>query len=104
MIKEVEQKRAEVAELCRRFRVRELKIFGSAVTGTYSPENSDLDFVAEFADTQTTDYPNRYLDFAESLEQLFHRPVDLVTRRSLRNPYFRAEVERTAQVVYEDHR
>jgi predicted nucleotidyltransferase len=33
---------------------------------------------------------------------LFNRPVDLLTKRAIRNKYFRAEVERTAQVVYED--
>lgn len=102
MIREVEQHRLALAELCRRYRVRKLQLFGSAATGAFSPTTSDLDFVAEFTDTQSTDYADRYFDFAESLERLFNRPVDLVTQRAIRNPYFRAEVERTAQVIYED--
>jgi len=102
MIREVEQKHTTLAELCQRYRVRELQLFGSAATGAFLPATSDLDFVAEFADTQDTDYADRYYDFAESLERLFNRPVDLVTERAIRNPYFRAEVERTAQVLYED--
>jgi predicted nucleotidyltransferase len=61
-----------------------------------------LDFIAEFTDTQAADYADRYLDFAEALEKLFNRHVDLLTKRAIRNKYFRAEVERTAQVVYED--
>ena len=103
MLREVEQKRQALAELCRRYRIRRLRLFGSAATGTFAPEASDLDFVAEFADTQSADYADRYFDFAEALERLFNRRVDVITQRSIRNPYFRAEVQKTAQVVYEDH-
>ncbi len=103
MIREVEQQRSALSELCRRYRVHQLLLFGSAATGAFVPETSDLDFVAEFADTQSADYADRYFDFAEALERLFNRSVDVLTRRAIRNPYFRAEVERTAQVVYEDH-
>ena len=103
MIHEVEQQRLALAELCRRYRVRQLRLFGSAAIGTFAPATSDLDFVAEFADTQAADYADRYFDFAEALEHLFNRPVDVLTQRAIRNPYFRAEVERTAQVIYACH-
>ncbi len=103
MIGEVEQQISAVSALCRKYRVRKLRLFGSAATGTFVPATSDLDFVAEFSGTHNLDYPDRYLDFAEALERLFHRPVDLLTERAIRNPYFRTEVERTAQVIYETH-
>ena len=103
MIGEVENQRNAVAALCRQYRVRKLRLFGSAATGAFVPATSDLDFVAEFASTQSVDYPDRYLDFAEALERLFNRRVDLLTERAIRNPYFRTEVERTAQVIYETH-
>jgi uncharacterized protein len=103
MIGEIEQQRSTLAALCRQYRVRKLRLFGSAATGAFVPATSDLDFVAEFANTQSRDYPDRYLDFAEALEKLFNRRVDVITERAIRNPYFRAEVERTAQVIYESH-
>mgnify|MGYP001298656483 CR=1 FL=1 len=103
MIHEIEQQRLALSELCRRYRVRQLRLFGSAATGTFVPATSDLDFIADFADTRAADYADRYLDFAEALERLFNRSVDVLTQRAIRNPYFRAEVERTAQVIYEDH-
>jgi uncharacterized protein len=102
MIPEINQKQASLATLCSHYRVRQLQLFGSAATGAFVPATSDLDFIAEFADTQAADYADRYLDFAEVLEKLFTRPVDLLTKRAIRNKYFRAEVERTAQVIYED--
>jgi predicted nucleotidyltransferase len=102
MIPEIDQQQAKLAKLCRRYRVRQLQLFGSAVTGAFVPATSDLDFIAEFADTHADDYADRYLDFAEALEALFNRHVDVLTKRAIRNKYFRAEVERTARVIYED--
>jgi uncharacterized protein len=102
MIPEILQQHGNLAILCRRYQVRQLQLFGSAATGAFSPATSDLDFIAEFADTQAADYADRYLDFAEALEKLFNRRVDLLTKRSIRNRYFRAKVERTAQVIYKD--
>jgi len=102
MLREVVQKRQALVDFCCRYRIRRLRLFGSAATGAFAPEASDLDFVAEFADTQAADYADRYLDFAEALERLFNRRVDVITPHAIRNPYFRAQVERTAQMVYED--
>jgi predicted nucleotidyltransferase len=102
MILEINQQQVNLAALCLRYRVRQLQLFGSAATGAFVPATSDLDFIAEFADTQAADYADRYLDFAEALEKLFNRRVDVLTKRAIRNKYFRAEVERTAQVIYED--
>ena len=56
MIGEIEQQRSTLAALCRQYRVRKLRLFGSAATGAFVPATSDLDFVAEFANTQSRDY------------------------------------------------
>jgi len=47
-------------------------------------------------------YADAFLDFAEALEKLFGRNVDLLTERMIRSPHFRAAVDATRQVVYED--
>jgi uncharacterized protein len=96
----IEQKKAEVVALCRHFGVERLDLFGSATTGAFQPSVSDLDFIVRFAPASGS-YLDRYLDFAEALEKLFQRRVDLVTERAIRNPYFRSGVEATRQAVYE---
>ena len=102
MIDLVYQRRADLARLCRRFGVQRLSVFGSAANGNFASDSSDLDFLASFADRAPTgEYADRYLDFADALEALFQRRVDLVSEQAVRNPYFRAQVERTKQVVYE---
>lgn len=102
MISLVEERKDALREICRRFRVERLYLFGSAVDDRFDEDTSDLDFVVKLeAREPTGSYAERFLDFAASLEQLFERPVDLVTEESIRNPYFRREVEATRQLIYE---
>ena len=91
-----------IRALCREYGVRRLDLFGSAAIGAFDAATSDLDFVATFADTRSPGYADRYLAFAEGLEAIFGRPVDLVTERAIQNPYFREAVEATRQPVYDE--
>ena len=100
MIQIIEQNKPALAELCRRFQVRRLDLFGSAATGAFAADTSDLDFVVSFVDTTLGIYADRYLDFAEALERLFQCRVDLLTERSIRNPDFSQAIEATRQPVY----
>jgi hypothetical protein len=97
----IEQQKTSIADLCRRHEVRRLDLFGSAVRGDFQPERSDLDFIVQFTRTGYAGYADAFLDFAEALERLLGRKVDLLTERMIRNPYFRASVEATRQIIYE---
>jgi predicted nucleotidyltransferase len=99
MISLVTQKKNEVSALCKQFKVRRLDLFGSAATENFSGA-SDLDFVVSFTDEEPREYARCYFSLANALEKLFQRRVDLVTERSIRNPYFREEIEQTRQPVY----
>jgi len=102
MIPIVAQKKNELADLCRRFKVERLDLFGSAADGNFKSGTSDLDFLVRFADREPTgEYADRYLNLAEAIERLFQRPVDLVTEQSVRNPYFRRVVDASRQLIYE---
>ena len=91
-----------IRALCRHYGVRHLDLFGSAATGAFAEATSDLDFVVTFADTRSPGYADRYLGFAEALETLFGRRVDVITERSIRNPYFRKAVEASRQPIYDE--
>ena len=94
---------AELERLCRLHRVQRLDLFGSAATGAYRPDESDLDFLVEF---QPTDVPgaraDAYFGLLEGLEELFGHPVDLVVDAAIKNPYFRESVEESRTPVYAD--
>jgi predicted nucleotidyltransferase len=100
MIADIEQRRAELEALCRRFQVRRLEVFGSAAVGEFRSEESDLDFLVEFEPSDGPGYADRYFGLLESLGQLFGRPVDLVVASAIKNPYFRESVERTKALLY----
>jgi uncharacterized protein len=97
----VSAKAEELTELCWRFRVRRLEIFGSAVTGAFRHESSDLDFIVDFGDEPLGPWAGRFLDFADALESLFGRDVDLIMPSSIRNPYFREAVDVSRRLIYE---
>ena len=89
----------DIAELCEEFGVERLELFGSAATGEVEEAN-DIDFIVRFAD-RSPGYATRYLDFAKALEELLDREVDLVTERSIQNPYFRRSVDASRRVIYD---
>ena len=98
---ELEAKRNEIQSLCRRTNVVSLDLFGSAASRKFRPEASDLDFVVTFAEFPQGGIFDAYMDLAEGLEALFGRNVDLVTERSIRNPYFRKAVEASRISIYD---
>jgi uncharacterized protein len=100
MEQEIGLKREEIAELCRRHRVRRLALFGSAVGEGFDPERSDLDFLVEFKPLPPGTYADTYFGLLEALQQLFGRPVDLVDDSAIKNPYFRESVERSQALLY----
>ncbi|HXZ89231.1 MAG TPA: nucleotidyltransferase domain-containing protein [Candidatus Binataceae bacterium] len=101
MIADIALRREELQELCRRFHVRRLDVFGSAARGEgFDPARSDLDFLVEFEPLQPGAYVDAYFGLKEGLEELFGRPADLVSAASIRNRYFRQSVERTKAPLY----
>lgn len=92
--------REKIVEFCHRWQVTELAIFGSALRDDFDAL-SDIDILVSFSDAAEI----TLLDLAQmqiELERLFNRPVDLVEKAALRNPYRRREILETSQVVYAD--
>jgi len=86
--------------LCRRFHVRQLDLFGSAVDERFDPARSDLDFLVAFEELPSAAYADAYFGLHESLITLFGRAVDLVTEPSLENPYLRRQLEAQRQRLF----
>jgi predicted nucleotidyltransferase len=97
----VAEHRSKIAELCRKFGVRELALFGSAVGTDFDASDSDIDFVVDFGDTpKGMNAAQQYFGLLASFEQLFARHVDLVEARALKNRYMIREIARTKVAVY----
>ena len=91
----------QLAELCRRSHARRLHLFGSATRPDFRPQDSDLDFLVELDEGLAPGaYSRAFFALKEGLEQLFKRPVDLLTPQALRNPYLRQRIEAEQVAVY----
>lgn len=98
MNERVQLDREALAAFCHKWRIRELSLFGSALRDDFGPE-SDLDFLVSFEPEAGLDLFD-LIDMREELSQTFGRPVDLVEKEALRNPWRRHEILRTREVVY----
>ncbi len=91
----------DLPDVCRRFAVRRLDLFGSAATGNgFDPLRSDLDLLVTFEPMEPGDYARAWFGLREALEALAGRPIDLVTESAIKNPYFRERVEAERRPLY----
>jgi len=86
-----------LGEVCRRYGVKELSLFGSTVRGEMRPE-SDIDIMVEFEPGARIALI-KFESLAGELESLAGRRVDLVTKRGLK-PWVRPQVLKDARVIY----
>jgi predicted nucleotidyltransferase len=91
--------RAQVEEACREFSVRALYVFGSFARGD-AKEESDVDLLVEFERDGVEGAFDQFMGFKERMEVICGRPVDLVTSKRFRNPYFEQSVAAEKQLVY----
>jgi len=94
-----EQHRIQIEALCQKYRVKCLYAFGSVLTDKFGPE-SDVDLLVDLGNQSEEEYSESYFQLANELEELFMRPVDLLTIRSLKNPFFVQRVEDSKKMLY----
>ncbi len=103
MHSEIARHRAAIGELCRRYHVARLEIFGSAARGAdFDPARSDVDFLVTFQPEARFDMA-AYVDLTEALAALLGRPVDLIDRPAIeesRNWIRRGRILAEAETVY----
>lgn len=86
--------RAAIAEICRRFHVRRLELFGSAARGAdFDPGRSDIDLLVTWEPGHDAPEFAAVMALQDALEGLLGRRVDLAMASAVRNPYLRARIE-----------
>ena len=101
MVPLIQARRAEVAEICRRFHVQRLDVFGSAARGIdFDPARSDLDLMVTYDPALPRPGLAEYFGLRDELSAVFGRPVDLVMAGAVRNPFIRADIEQARELLY----
>jgi len=89
----------KIKALCNNYNVKFLFAFGSVCTEKFN-DTSDIDLLISFNSMDYGDYAENYFLVADKFEELFKRPVDLITDKSLSNPYFIESVNKTKTMIY----
>ena len=97
----IEQHKDKIIALCKRFKVSKLWVFGSVLTPRFNDE-SDIDLLVEFdrEKLDLLDFADNFFGLIHSVESVVGRKVDMVVNSSIRNPYFRAEVDNTRKILW----
>lgn len=100
MIDIIERNREELIALCEENDIKGLWLFGSAATGNWDPERSDLDFLFDIGDYNKT-AGRRSMRLSAGLARILGEDFDLVSRPAIRRPEFKKSVDQTAIPIYE---
>lgn len=88
-----------IKALCRKYNVKSMSVFGSVLTDRFNAD-SDVDILVSFDKSSILDYFTNYFDLKYALQDLFGRDVDLVEEETMKNEYFKDNVDRTKMVIY----
>ena len=89
---------ARIEAFCRKWKVKELSLFGSVLTDEFR-EDSDVDVLVVYAEDAEWDLWD-HLHAEEELKKMFGREVDLVQKDALRNPFRRHHILHHREVIY----
>jgi len=95
----IEENADKIKALCRMYNVKSLFAFGSVCTDKFN-DQSDIDLLIAFNTMDYGDYADSYFSIADKFEELFNRPVDLITDKSLSNPYFIHSLNQSKMLIY----
>jgi len=95
----IEQNIDAIKALCLKYKVKSLFAFGSVITDRFKSD-SDVDLIVDFKDVNLYDYADNYFNLKSSLENVFHREVDLLEDKAINNPYLRKSIDASKQLIY----
>lgn len=91
----------EVLNLCKKYKVLKLEVFGSALDQSRFDQNqSDLDFLVEFQALEQGQHAGFYFGLLYDLKEIFDREIDLVMPNAIKNPYFLESINQNREVIY----
>jgi predicted nucleotidyltransferase len=92
----------QIEQFCRKWNITRFEVFGSVLRDDFDPRRSDVDVLVTFAPGAVIGWD--FFALPDELKQIFGRPVDLSTRRSIEqspNPIRKQAILETAQTLYE---
>ncbi len=98
---DIKERLPDFIDLCKNHKIGMLYAFGSSITDQYDPNSSDIDLVVEIDDENPIERGELLLSLWDKLEIFFQRKVDLLTERSIRNPFLKKSIDSTKVLIYD---
>jgi len=95
----LEKLQQEIPPMCEKYRIAYVDAFGS-IARSELKEGSDIDLIIEFSEPRREKISTRFFGFLHEVEDRFHHKVDLLTEKSLRNPFLKESVNRDRIRIY----
>jgi len=95
---QIDMSEKHIKEFCQKWKIRELALFGSVLRDDFDSD-SDVDVTVSFEDGAPWSLWD-IMDMRKELQQMFGRPVDIVEKEALRNPFRRQEILSTRRIIY----
>jgi predicted nucleotidyltransferase len=101
MIKYIKEHQQELHNLCQRFNVKRLDVFGSALSEKKFDHNrSDIDFLVEFKTMDVVQHAKAYFGLLQTLQDMFSCNIDLIEIKAVQNPYFLDSINKSRSQIY----
>ena len=97
---EIEQRREQIAQICREHHVARSLVFGSVLRDDFSPSTSDIDFLVEFLPGRAGVSLDNFFQLSDVLRALMERSVYLGQESAIQNPYLLAHLDREKELLY----
>lgn len=89
----------QIKKICAELHLKRLDLFGSATTDNFGPD-SDLDIIVEFKKDVNFNHFDSYFLLKKGLQDIFHRPIDIIVDGSIKNPYLKKNIAQTRKNIY----
>lgn len=91
----------QLADICRRWGIARLEVFGSALREDFGPD-SDIDLL--YTADEDAHWGFDFVTLCEEFEALFGHPVDMISRQAIEqsdNPVRRRAILSSVRTIYE---
>jgi len=93
---------SSIKDICEKHFVSEFALFGSRANGN-SKDQSDIDLLVSFNNKLAIlNYADNFFSLKQTLQSLLKKEVDLVTKKSIKNPILKKEIDQTKIILYEE--
>jgi predicted nucleotidyltransferase len=95
----LETLKQDLPGICKPHRIANIDAYGS-IDRNQQTEESDIDLLVEFMEPRTQSISKRFFGLLHDLEDNYQMKIDLLTEKSLQNPYLIESISRDRTRVY----